>query len=73
MEMTPKRIILVVIGFLFAIFVVQNAEVVELRYLFWSTRASRALVLLGTFALGLTVGWLSSWAIKKRGKQRQSE
>ncbi len=64
-EMTPKRIVLLVLGFLFAIFVVQNAEVVQLRFLFWSTQASRALVLVGTFVLGLVIGWMSAWLLKK--------
>ena len=63
--MTPKRIVLLVLGFVFAIFVVQNAEVVQVRFLFWSTQASRALILLGTFVLGVVVGWLSTWLLKK--------
>jgi len=63
--MTPKRIVLLVIGFLFAIFVVQNANVVELRFLFWSVQASRALVLLGTFILGLVSGWMSVLMFRK--------
>lgn len=63
--MTPKRIVLLVLGLLFVIFVVQNAEVVQLRFLFWSTQASRALVLLGTFVLGLVIGLMSAWLVKK--------
>lgn len=63
--MTLKRIVLLVLGFLFAIFVVQNAEVVQLRFLFWSAQASRALVLLGTFILGLIAGWMSAWMLRK--------
>jgi len=42
--MTPKRVLFLVIGLLFAIFVFQNAQVVEVRFLFWSAHASRALV-----------------------------
>jgi len=57
--MTPKRILILTIGVLFAVFVVQNTQVVELRFLFWSTQASRALVLLGTFILGLIAGWFT--------------
>jgi putative membrane protein len=63
--MTAKRIAFIVLGLLFAAFVVQNAQVVELRFLFWKAQASRALVLLGTFALGLIAGWLSGWVRKK--------
>ncbi len=63
--MTPKRIALLIVALLFAVFVVQNAEVVQLRFLFWSTQASRALVLLGTFIIGLAIGWMSAWLHKK--------
>jgi hypothetical protein len=50
--------------FLFAIFVVQNVEVMEVRFLFWHTGASRALVLVSTFGLGLLAGWLMVWLRK---------
>jgi len=63
--MTPKRILFLVLGLLFAIFIVQNAEVVQVRFLFWSAQASRAIVILGTFVLGLIVGWVSG-RVRKR-------
>jgi uncharacterized integral membrane protein len=59
--MTPKRIFILVIVLLFAVFVVQSAGVVQVRFLFWKTEASRALVLIGTFACGLIAGWLTGW------------
>jgi putative membrane protein len=65
MEMTPKRIAFLVLALIFAVFVAQNAQVLEVRFLFWSTQVSRALVLLGTFILGLIVGWVSRWAWRK--------
>jgi uncharacterized integral membrane protein len=68
MRMTPKHIVFLVIALLFVTFVVQNAQVVEVRFLFWKTGASRALVLLGTFVFGLVVGWLTGWIRKKEGK-----
>jgi putative membrane protein len=66
--MTPKRTIFLVIALLFATFVFQNAQVVEVRFLFWQTEASRALVLLGIFVFGLIAGWLSGWIHKTRRK-----
>lgn len=63
--MTPKRIALIIIAILFAVFILQNAQVVEVRFLFWGTEASRAIVLLVTFFLGLVAGWLSGWKQKK--------
>ena len=68
--MTPKRIAILVVALLFAAFVAQNAEMVEVQFLFWKTEASRALVLLGTFAFGVVAGWLSGWL---RRKERHSE
>jgi uncharacterized integral membrane protein len=63
--MTPKRIVVLVIALLFVLFIVQNAQVVEVRFLFWSAQASRAIVLLVTFGLGLVTGWLSGRVHKK--------
>ena len=63
--MTPKLIGLLVCMMLFAVFIVQNAQVIEVRFLFWGTEASRALVLLGVFILGFISGWLFQWLRKK--------
>ena len=57
--MTPKRIAFLVFGLLFATFIVQNSDVVQVRFLFWGAQASRALVLLGAFILGVVAGWVS--------------
>ena len=72
-KMTPKRIALLVCIVLFAAFIVQNAQVVEVRFLFWRTEASRALVLLGIFILGLISGWLFRWLRKKWPQPPQEE
>jgi uncharacterized integral membrane protein len=68
--MTPKRIALIIIAILFAVFILQNAQVVEVRFLFWGTEASRAIVLLVTFFLGLVCGWLSGWKQKKPAENK---
>ncbi len=70
--MTFKRIFIAGIGIVFAIFVVQNAGVVEVRFLFWSAEASRALVLIGTLILGLVIGWLSSWLRQQDHEPRRN-
>jgi uncharacterized integral membrane protein len=69
---TLKRIFILGIGIVFALFVVQNAEVVEVRFLFWSAQASRALVLIGTLILGLVIGWLSSWLRRQDHEPRRN-
>ena len=63
--MTPKRIAFLVVGLLFATFVVQNSDVVQVRFLFWGTQASRALVLLGAFILGGIVGVVAGRVTKR--------
>ncbi len=68
--MTPKRIALMIIAILFAVFILQNAQVVEVRFLFWGTEASRAIVLLVTFSFGLVFGWLSGWKQKKPAENK---
>ena len=68
--MTVKHFVFLAIGLLFVVFVLQNAQVVEVRFFFWTAQASRALVLIGTFILGLFAGWLSSLL---RRRERESE
>ena len=63
--MTPKRIVFLVLGLLFATFIIQNSEVVQVRFLFWGTQASRAIILLGAFILGIILGWVSGRVMRK--------
>ena len=48
------------------IFVIQNTEVVEFKFLLWTVTMSRALVLFGTLAIGLVAGWLLSFPKNKK-------
>jgi len=44
------------------LFAVQNATVVELRFLFWTVSLSRALLLIFALAAGFAGGWtLRAW------------
>ncbi|MDJ0913078.1 MAG: LapA family protein [Desulfobacterales bacterium] len=65
--MIRNIIILCLIG-LVAIFVLQNTQVVEVRFLFWTLSMSRALIIFGTLAIGFIGGWLL--AFPKRNKTR---
>ncbi|MFC1880572.1 lipopolysaccharide assembly protein LapA domain-containing protein [Thermodesulfobacteriota bacterium] len=40
------------------IFVIQNTQVVEFRFLAWTISMSRALMLFGALAIGVVAGWL---------------
>jgi uncharacterized integral membrane protein len=64
--MNIRRVATIVFGLLYAVFVIQNTQVVEVRFLFWSTQISRALVLAGTFILGFVSGRLWSWIRRKQ-------
>ncbi len=54
-----KTIIFFILIALVIVFVIQNTQVVEFRFLAWKVSMSRALMFLGTFLIGIAVGWLS--------------
>ena len=64
--MKIKLIGIITVIFLFALFVVQNAQVVTVSFLFWKIEASRAIVLMATFVFGLITGWGTSQLLKKK-------
>jgi putative membrane protein len=53
-----KAIFITAVVVLFALFVLQNTEVVEIRFLFWKLSVSRVLMLVGSLAVGCLVGLL---------------
>ncbi|MGD8366688.1 MAG: LapA family protein [Desulfobacterales bacterium] len=63
--MAWKRYFIAAILIVVAVFIVQNATMVEVRFLFWRAEAPRVLVLSATFALGMTTGLLLAWRRKK--------
>jgi uncharacterized integral membrane protein len=71
--MSIKRVATVVLGLLYAVFVIQNTQVLEVRFLFWSTQVSRALILAGTFMLGFVSGRLWSWIRRKQEEATEAK
>lgn len=55
--MNLKLFLMLALIALAAIFIVQNAEVVELRFLFWRIAMSRALMFVFLVLIGISVGW----------------
>lgn len=51
-------------------FVLQNTQVVEIRFLFWTLTMSRVLLILLVLGIGVLVGWLMHGLIaaKKAGQ-----
>jgi uncharacterized integral membrane protein len=60
---------LIIIGILFVVFIAQNSQLTELRFLFWSVYISRVFVLLGTFFLGMLLGIVVVKSRRKVPKQ----
>lgn len=50
--------VLIIATGIMLIFVVQNMEVVQVRFLLWRLEASRVLVYLSLFLIGVVAGWL---------------
>jgi len=53
-----KGIVFVILVIIMVLFVLQNTQVVDVQLLVWKVTMSRALMLLGTFVLGIVAGWL---------------
>ena len=64
-----RNIIIVCLIGLVVIFVLQNTQVVEVRFLFWTISMSRALIIFGTLAIGFIGGWLL--LLPQRNKTRK--
>jgi len=51
---------------LIVVFSLQNAEITDIKFLFWKLSISRILIIVGCFVLGIIVGLLLS--IKRKRK-----
>ena len=56
--MNLKLILIFSLIALGAIFIVQNVEIVELSFLFWTISMSRALMFVFLLIIGIVIGWL---------------
>jgi len=61
-----RNIIFICLIGLVVIFVLQNTQVVDVQFFFWTISMSRALMLFGTLVIGLIGGWLLT--LPKRSK-----
>lgn len=65
-----KAIVIIALASIFALFVLQNTEVVEMRLLFWKLSVSRVLMLVGSLAVGCLIGLLIGLEKSGKGKPR---
>jgi uncharacterized integral membrane protein len=64
--MNLKLFLILALISLVSIFVVQNTEIVELRFLFWKLDMSRALMFVFLLLSGIVTGWfLHAYLIRK--------
>ena len=56
--MNLKLIILVIALVCIGIFVFQNITVVQVQFLFWRLEASRSIIYLSLFLIGVVAGWI---------------
>ena len=69
--MNFKLILALILTGLAVIFIVQNAQVAELRFLVWALAVSQALLLFLVLAVGLLTGWvLHAWFAHQRARRR---
>jgi uncharacterized integral membrane protein len=71
--MNSKFVIIIAVLFIFALFIVQNSQVVMVSFLFWKIEASRAIVLMVTFVLGLFTGWILTQVFRKPKNSKLKE
>ncbi|UCG35284.1 MAG: LapA family protein [Candidatus Omnitrophota bacterium] len=64
--MNWKFIMISVLLLLLVIFTAQNYEVVNISFLFWSFKTSRALIILASLLIGVAVGWIISFTLEQR-------
>lgn len=63
--MNLRHIIIVVAIALMAIFVLQNMTVVSVEFLVWRIQASRVVIYLTIFLVGIILGWIGR-SLKRR-------
>ena len=69
--LSVKTKIVIVLQGIFMIFILQNTEVVDIRFLFWKLSLSRVILLMGSLLIGILAGLfigLEVSAKKKSGK-----
>jgi uncharacterized integral membrane protein len=67
-----KFILGIIIGALVIVFMIQNVQVVDIKFFTWSVTISRALMILIVFAVGILLGWVVR-SIGYRKKKKSGE
>ncbi len=68
--MNWKLLLVLVLLALLVVFIIQNYAVVEIKFLFWSFKISRALIIFVALAIGFISGWVISLISKAKQIKR---
>jgi uncharacterized integral membrane protein len=50
------------------VFILQNTQVVEIKFFFWEMSLSRVILLLGALFIGVLVGLIIGWEASQKSK-----
>ena len=67
--MNWKWIIVFFLLLILVIFATQNYEIVEIKFLLWSFKTSRAIIILLALLVGILIGWITTIMRKNKRKE----
>ena len=71
--MKPKIIIILLFALLIVIFSLQNAEIVQVKLLFWEMTFPRVLLILVSVSLGIIIGMFISGSKKFKNQDKEDK
>jgi len=63
-----KTAVIITLLSVFMFFILQNTQVVDIKFLFWHMSLSRVILLLGALFIGILVGVFIGWEASKKRK-----
>jgi len=63
-----KTAVVITLLSIFMIFILQNTQVVDIKFLFWQMSLSRVILLLGALLIGVLVGLFFGWEASQKRK-----
>jgi len=61
-----KWIVIFILLLILVIFATQNYEIVEIKFLLWSFKTSRAIIIISTFLIGILTGCGATFVRKSK-------